>query len=154
MPRTAAALLLAVLALSCGSGSEGTLTTEDLRDDPLLGAELAGTANPRIADETSGDRPGVTVLMDVTGDWNAVSVELAEAAQVAGWTITAVNCVGSGNDVIGKKQVDGTWLLLEAGAGTRGAGIIIRYDPEQRAPDAFASFGRCPDALVIAARDR
>ena len=36
---------------------------------------------------------------------------------------------GSGNDVIAKKSISGTWVLLEAGAGTRGAGIILRLDP-------------------------
>jgi hypothetical protein len=89
--------------------------------------------------------------MDVTGDWNAVSVRLAEAARATGWTVTAVNCVGTGNDVIAKKRIGGEWFLLESGAGTRGAGIILRYDPQQQAPEGFSASGRCPPELVRAA---
>jgi hypothetical protein len=146
----AAALLVALLG-ACANGSSDGLTLSALEADAILDQTIAGTTNPRTTDTQSGERPSLTVLMDVTGDWNAVSGELAEAARATGWTITSVNCVGTGNDVIAKKQIDGTWALLESGAGTRGAGIIIRYDPDQRSPGAFSVSGRCPTLLVAAA---
>ena len=145
----AAALLVALLG-ACADGSPDGLTLSALEGDAILDQDIAGTTNPRTTDMRSGEQPSLTVLMDVTGDWNAVSAALAEAAQATGWTITSVNCVGTGNDVIAKKQIDGAWALLESGAGTRGAGIIIRYDPDQRSPGAFSVSGRCPARLVAA----
>jgi hypothetical protein len=143
-------LLLAVLG-ACSGGSSDGLTLSALEHDPILDRDIAGTTNPRTTETRSGDQPGITVLMDVTGDWNAVSAAIAEAARTSGWTITSVNCVGTGNDVIAKKQIDDTWALLESGAGTRGAGIIIRYDPQQRGPGSFSASGPCPAELVAAA---
>lgn len=93
----------------------------------------------------------MTRLMDVVGDWNEVSVAIARAVRDHGWTVESLNCVGTGNDVIAKKLVDDTWVLLESGAGTRGAGIILRIDPQQVPPGEFTVTGPCPVALVTAA---
>lgn len=112
--------------------------------EPILQVAIPGTENPVTT--TSGET--TTVLMDVPGDWNDVSVELSLAAQRAGWQIESLNCVGSGNDVIAKKLADGRWLLLESGAGERGAGIIVRPAPDQGPPGRLVVTGRCPRELV------
>ena len=121
-------------------------------DGPIAGQsifdiEIPGTANGQLTTGTDGS---VTKLYDVTGDWEQVSVELAGIVQDEGWTVASLNCVGSGNDVIARKLVDGQWLLLESGAGERGAGIIVRRAPQQSAPPSLSVSGRCPDALVRA----
>lgn len=92
----------------------------------------------------------VTQLMEVSGNWEAASVELARTVQAHGWAVESINCVATGNDVIGKKQIGGQWVLLESGAGTRGAGIILRLDPSQQPPGSFGVEGRCPAALLAA----
>ncbi len=143
-----AALGLAVAA--CG-GSGERLDLATLEREPILALPVAGTANQRTVASSGGDRPAVTVLADVTGDWSDVSVALARAVRGEGWTITSVNCVGTGNDVIARKLVAGTWVLLESGAGTRGAGVILRADPDQGDSPPFVASGRCPAALVEAA---
>lgn len=145
-------LVLLALSLLIGScGSPGGLDLGALEAEPILRFAIPGVADPVTAATQAGERPGVTVLADVTGDWNQVSVEIARAVRAEGWRITAVNCVGTGNDVIAKKQIEETWVLLESGAGTRGAGIILSYDPDQALPAAFAVTGPCPPALVAAA---
>jgi hypothetical protein len=146
-----AAVLAGLALVACGSGDGIALDTADLAADSLLTAELPGTANPRTVEANDGGRPSLTVLMDVTGDWEAVSVSLARAARAHGWAITSTRCVGTGNDVIGGKQIAGTWVLLESGAGTRGAGIILRYDPDQSPPGVFSADPNCPRRLTEAA---
>lgn len=140
-PRVAGGLLIVALAAGCG-GDEQT------GRDSIFGVDIPGTANPSTS--TSGNT--VTKLFDVTGDWTEVSVVIAETAKREGWRIESVNCVGTGNDVIAKKDDNGTWLLLESGAGERGAGIIVRPDPAQSGPAPFTVSGRCPSQLVDAAR--
>ncbi len=137
------ALVVAALVSACS----GFGAADPLGGESILEVEIPGTAGGR----TSSDGGTITKLFDVIGDWNQVSVDLAGVAQAEGWTITALNCVGTGNDVIAKKQVDGEWLLLESGAGERGAGLILRRDPAQSPPDRLSVTGRCPQALVAAA---
>lgn len=141
---------LIVLLVGIGAcGGAGDVTV--LEAESMLSVSIPGTAGGRTTTDT--DPPRVTRLFDVTGDWNAVSVAIADAAQAAGWTIESVNCVGTGNDVIARKNVDGTWLLLESGAGTRGAGIIVSIASAQRPPKAFQATGSCPRALESAAQE-
>ncbi len=106
----------------------------------------------RITDRQSGDRASVTKLYDVSGSWEEASVALAEAVRAHGWTIESVNCVGSGNDVIAKRRIGDSWVLLQSGAGATGAGIILSIDPNQAPPAPFAVTGSCAQALVGAAR--
>ena len=124
---------------ACSGGGDGVA----LADESILQALVPGTSNSRI--ESSSPQQ-VTRLMDVTGDWNRVSVDLARLAREHGWDVTSVNCVGTGNDVVGYKQVDGEARLLESGAGTRGAGIIV--SATNSVGSGFSSSGRCPLALV------
>lgn len=138
------------IVAACAGGDEG-VTLDDLEADPVAIATIPGTTNRRVTDRRSGADPGFTVLMDVPGDWVAVSAALARTALASGWTIESLNCVGSGNDVIGKKSISGTWVLLEAGAGTRGAGIILGLDPADSPPGPFSVSGRCDPGFVAAA---
>lgn len=142
-------MAIALLVAGCSAGS---LTLDNLKDEAILTADIPGMSDRRITEERSGDWPSLTQFGDVAGDWTAASVALANAVRLHGWTVTSVNCVGTGNDVIAKKEIGGTWVLLESGAGTRGAGIILRRDPSQQPPGAFGSEGRCPAALLEAAR--
>jgi hypothetical protein len=157
VPRSLAARLAAValgslMLASCGGS--GGVTVQDLEAQPILEFPVAGASNVRKAGTEGGSRPAVTVLADVGGDWGAVSVRLARAVLRDGWTITSINCVGTGNDVIAKKRIGETWVLLESGAGTAGAGIILRYDPQQATPSALTVSGVCPPDLVAAAEGR
>ncbi len=150
-PRRAGAVAMLTLVAACG-GSGDALDLAALEREPILTVPVAGTANPRTVDSSGGHRPAITVLADVTGDWGDVSVSLAQAVRREGWTITSVDCVGTGNDVIARKLIAGTWVLLESGAGTRGAGVILRVDPDQGDSPPVVASGRCPAALVDAAR--
>lgn len=118
-----------------------------MADESILQVDIPGTSNGKTSTASSGT---VTKLLDVTGDWTQVSIELAAIVQAEGWTITSLNCVGTGNDVIATKQVGGEWLLLESGAGTRGAGVIVSRDPSQQSPGVLRVTGRCPGELVDA----
>lgn len=140
-------LLLVALLPACTTGVIDRSSDDPIAGQSILGVEIPGTANGEI---NTGSDGSVTKLFDVTGDWELVSVEIAEIVQDEGWTVASLNCVGSGNDVIARKLVDGQWLLLESGAGERGAGIIVRRAPRQVAPEALSVTGRCPDALVAA----
>jgi hypothetical protein len=113
----------------------------------ILNIEIPGTADGRVSTDADGS---VTKLFDVTGDWEEVSIDIAGIAQDEGWTVSSLNCVGTGNDVIAKNLVDGQWLLLESGAGERGAGVIVSRAPQQVPPGSLTVSGRCPDALVRA----
>jgi hypothetical protein len=145
--RRGVVVLLAAAFLVAGcSGGVGAV----VEDEPILRASIPGTRGGSI--DLDGDR--ATRLLDVIGDWNAVSVNIAELAIDEGWTIEAINCVGTGNDVIARKNAGGTWLLLEAGAGTRGAGVIVSVPRDQRAPRSLGESGRCPQALREAAGTR
>jgi hypothetical protein len=135
------AVVLLLLAAGCGGDRVA------IADESILTRSIAGTSGGAI--DVRGDR--VTKLLEVVGDWNDVSVRIAEIAIEEGWTIESINCVGTGNDVIARKNVDGTWLLLESGAGTRGAGLIVSIAADQRGPRAFTDSGRCPQALLEAA---
>lgn len=142
--------VLSVLALAaCSSGSD-RVTLAILQNESILEASIPGLSGKLISDEQSGSRPTLTQLMDVSGSWEAASVRLAETVAAHGWTVESINCVGTGNDVIAKKLVDGQWILLESGAGTRGAGIILSLDPSQSAPRSLSVEGRCPTALINA----
>ncbi len=136
-------LRLAALLLLVGCGGGGS----ELADESIFSATIRGTSDQSL--DAAGGR--VTKLLDVTGDWNEVSVAIAQVAKAEGWSIEAINCVGTGNDVIARKQVEGRWLLLEAGAGTRGAGLIVSVAADQRPPGAFSVTGRCLLALEQAA---
>lgn len=138
----ALAMVLAVVFGACGS--EDPVAVDTVAIDAVLDVPIPGTANPSIS--ASGDT--VTRLFDVTGNWVQVSVDLAEVVQREGWRVQSLNCVGTGNDVIAKKQVDGRWLLLESGAGERGAGIIVRPDPDQTSASHVVVSGDCPEELV------
>ena len=120
-----------------------------LRGESILDAPIRGTTGGRI--EIDDSAPRVTRLLDVTSDWNDVSVAIADLAIAEGWAIEDINCVGTGNDVIARKKVGATWLLLESGAGTAGAGVIISVAADQRPPVALRSSGRCPSELSEAA---
>jgi hypothetical protein len=135
-------MVLVFLAAACGGGDRAAVESRS-----ILTRSIGGTSGGSV--DVDGDR--VTQLLDVIGDWNAVSVQIAEVALDEGWEIESINCVGTGNDVIARKEVDGTSLLLEAGAGTRGAGLIVSVPPDQRGPGAFSESGRCPPELRAAA---
>ena len=122
----------------CGS-TERAISRESILQVPIPGTAAASTS-------TSGDT--VTRLLDVTGSWVQVSVDLSLTVQREGWQVDSLNCVGTGNDVIAKKRVSDRWLLLESGAGERGAGIIVRPDPGQLPPGELVVTGNCPRALV------
>ena len=142
--------ILVVATAACSTEPAG-LTVEQLRAEPILSLELRGAGAGSITDQQDGSNPMATVLFDVEGDWRQVAVELAVQVREAGWTVENVNCVATGHDVIGRKELAGEWVLLESGAGTRGAGIILRRDPAQQPPQAFAVTGSCPSDLVRAA---
>ena len=144
----AAVFLLAVSA--CSPTEEEGVTLASLRSESILDAAIPGLSAKRITEEQSGTRPKLTQLMDVTGSWETASVKIAEAVQIHGWTVESINCVGTGNDVIAKKLSEGQWMLLESGAGSRAAGIILSLDPGQRAPSPLTVDGRCPQALINA----
>jgi hypothetical protein len=138
------ALLLALTA--CGGGG---VDLDTLESAPILEANIAGLSAGEITNRTPGERATITKLYEVSGSWEAASVALAEAVQAHGWTIESINCVGTGNDVIAKKQIEGTWVLLESGAGARGAGLILTIDRTPPAP--FTVTGSCQPAFVKAA---
>ncbi len=144
------ASFLALVSASCSSQPAGP-TLADLQGESILSARIAGLSNGRLTAERGGPSPMVTQLHDVTGNWEAASVSLAQAVQEHGWGVELINCVGTGNDVIAKKQIEGQWVLLESGTGTRGAGMILRIDPAQQPPEPLAVEGRCPPSLVAAA---
>ena len=141
---------LALVSASCSSQPAGP-TLADLRGESILSARITGLGDGRFTDERAGPSPMVTQLRAVTGSWEAGSVSLAQAVQEHGWGVELINCVGTGNDVIAKKQIEGQWVLLESGTGTRGAGLILRIDPVQQPPEPLAVEGRCPPSLVAAA---
>ena len=134
---------LALLAVAAGCAGD----VEGLAELAILAVDISDTTNG----ETSIDGDSVTRLYEVTGDWEQVSIEIARAVKDEGWTITGVACVGTGNDVIAKKYIDDRWVLLEAGAGGRGAGIILRTDPDQTEPTGFSVTGPCARRFVSAA---
>ena len=140
-------MVLVTWLTGCGGESDGTSLLED---SSILVAEIPGLSAGRISDRQTGDRASVTKLYDVSGSWEAASVALADAVQAHGWTIESINCVGTGNDVIAKKQIEGTWVLLQSGAGTRGAGLILSIDRTPPAP--FTVTGSCQAAFVVAAQ--
>ena len=144
------AVVGALAAAACGGDAAG-VTLEDLEADPVAVATIPGTTNREVTDRRGGADPALTVLMDVPGDWVAVSAAIARTALAGGWTIESINCVGSGNDVIAKKMVEGTWVLLEAGAGKRGAGLILRLDPADSPSRPFSTSGNCDPGFVAAA---
>jgi hypothetical protein len=138
--------LLVTLA-ACGSGG---VDLDTLEGAPILQADIAGLSAGQITSTTPGERATLTKLYDVSGSWEAASVALADAVQAHGWTIESINCVGTGNDVIARKQIEGTWVLLQSGAGTRGAGLILSIDRTPPAP--FTVTGSCQPAFVVAAQ--
>jgi len=140
---------LALLSASCSPRPAGP-TLADLRGESILSAQIAGLSNGRLTEERGGSTPMVTQLRDVTGNWATASVSLAQVVQENGWGVELINCVGTGNDVIAKKQIEGHWVLLESGTGTRGAGIILRLDPAQQPPAPLEVEGRCPPSLIAA----
>jgi hypothetical protein len=140
-------LVIVLLTLAACGGSGVDLDT--LEADPILEATIAGLSAGQITNRTPGERATLTRLYEVSGSWEGASVALADAVQAHGWTIESINCVGTGNDVIAKKQIEGTWVLLESGAGARGAGLILTIDARPPAP--FTVSGSCQPALVKAA---
>lgn len=140
--RRMAIATLATITAACGALSAGD---EIIGSESILQVAIPGTSGGSTTLASDGT---ATKLFDVTGDWSLVSVELARIVQREGWTITALNCVGTGNDVIAQKQVAGEWLKLESGAGVRGAGIIVSRDASQDPPSRLSVTGRCPQALV------
>ena len=143
--RTTLVALLLTLAACGGSGVD----LDTLENAPILEANIAGLSGGQITNPTAGERATLTKLYEVSGSWEEASVALAEAVQAHGWTIESINCVGTGNDVIAKKQIEGTWLLLESGAGAGGAGLILSIDSTPPAP--FTVTGPCQPAFVKAA---
>ncbi len=140
-----ATTLLGLAVVACADSSAAT----DLAALPVMSAPVAGTTNSFV--ETNPDGK-VFRQMDVTGEWNAVSASIADVVQAHGWTIESINCVGTGNDVISRKQVDGRWILMEAGAGETIAGMILSVPTDQRpARTPLEVTGRCPQVLVAAA---
>lgn len=137
-------------AAACAT-TTGEVDVRALESEPILETQFAGATASRTSRGRDAAGPTVTRLMEVVGDWDAVSVAIARAVREHGWAVETVNCVGSGNDVIAKKLLGDTWVLLESGAGTRGAGIILRIDPDQRPPGDFTVTGPCSPALVAAA---
>ena len=132
-------LLVVLLLFACGQ------QVAQAEQESILQIAIPGTENPTL--NTSGTTQ--TRLLDVTGSWIQVSVDLASIVQREGWQIESLNCVGTGNDVIAKKNVEGQWLLLESGAGERGAGIIVRPDPTQTPPVGGVTItGNCPPQFV------
>jgi len=142
-------MVLVTWLTGCGGESDGTSLLED---SSILVAEIPGLSAGRISDRQTGDRASVTKLYDVSGSWEEASVALADAVRAHGWTIESINCVGSGNDVIAKRRIGDSWVLLQSGAGARGAGIILSIDPNQLPPAPFTVTGSCSQALVGAAR--
>lgn len=140
--------LLAVALVSCRGGEPSPASLEDA---PILHAAIEGLSAGRVTQETEGDRASITKLYEVAGSWEAASVELAKAVRVHGWQIESINCVGTGNDVIAKRKVNGTWILLESGAGTRGAGIILSVAAGQNPPAPFSVSGSCSPSLLESA---
>ena len=142
----------AALVVALAACTSGVVDRSPERDGPIAGqsilsVDIPGTADGQVSTAADGS---VTKLFDVTGDWEEVSIGIAGIAQDEGWTVSSLNCVGTGNDVIAKKLVDGQWLLLESGAGERGAGVIVSLAPQQVPPGTLTVTGRCPDALVRA----
>ena len=144
--RSLLAVLLIALTACGGSGVD----LDTLENAPILEANIAGLSGGEITNRTAGERATLTKLYEVSGSWEAASVALADAVQAHGWTIESINCVGTGNDVIAKKQIEGTWVLLESGAGAGGAGLIFSIDAEAPAP--FTVTGSCQPAFVKAAQ--
>lgn len=142
-------LLVALLVTLAACGSGG-VDLDTLENAPILEANIAGLSGGRITERTPGERATLTKLYEVSGSWEAASVALADAVQAHGWTIESVNCVGTGNDVIAKKQIEGTWVLLQSGAGARGAGLILTIDGTP--PNSFTVTGSCQPAFVKAAQ--
>ncbi len=140
---------LAMMLAACAGNNAGLDTLEA---DPLLQADVEGLSAGRITNRTAGERATITKLYEVSGSWEAASVALADAVQAHGWTIESINCVGTGNDVIAKRQIAGTWVLLESGAGTRGAGLILSIDQTKRPPAPSTVIGSCQPALIDAAQ--
>ncbi len=139
---------LTLMLASCAGSDVGVAA---LAAEPLLEAPIPGWVGGRIVEQTEGERPSITKLFEVDGAWEAASVALALAVREHGWEIERINCVGTGNDVIARKQVDGTWLLLESGAGSKAAGMIVSIDDDQGATEGLSVGGRCPPELVDAA---
>jgi len=146
VPRIAALIVLVLAGCSANSG----LGLDSLEAESILSADIPGLSNDRVTDRQNGSSPMITQLSDVAGSWEAASVEIAHAVRRHGWTVDSINCVGTGNDVIAKKQIEGQWVLLESGAGTRGAGIILRLAPTQQAPGSVDIDSRCSAALIAA----
>ena len=142
-------VLLVVVSAACSSGADG-LTLATLEEEPILDAIIPGMTAKRITHEQGGSSPMVTQLMEVSGSWETASVNLAKAVLGHGWTVESINCVGTGNDVIAKKLIADEWALLESGAGTRAAGIILQLDPSQQPPRSLSVQGRCPAELISA----
>ncbi len=138
----------AVVLAACGGES---LNIDTLADAPILHAEIAGLTNGRVTQRDGGERASITRLYEVAGSWEDASVSLAAAVSAHGWQIQSVNCVGTGNDVTAKRRIGGIWILLESGAGTRGAGIILSVDTDQAPPGPFAVTGSCTQALIESA---
>ena len=142
-------VLLIAVSAACSSGSDG-LTPATLEEEPILDAIIPGLTAKRITDERGGPSPMVTQLMEVSGSRETATVNLADAVLAHGWTVESINCVGTGNDVIAKKLIEGEWALLESGAGTRAAGIILQLDPSQQPPRSLSVQGRCLAELISA----
>ncbi len=141
---------ITLIAAACTAGGDA-LTLTDLENESILAASIPGLSGKRITEERAGSNPGLTQLMNVSGSWEAASVNLAQAVQAHGWTVESINCVGTGNDVIATKLVKGQWVLLESGAGTRAAGIILGIHPNQNPPDGDPDIdNRCAAALINA----
>ncbi len=147
MRHVVAAATAAALLAGCGGGPEPVA----LGDLPVLTALWPGTGPPERT-EDAADR--LVELRPLYGSFDKASVELATMVRAQGWQVTQVRCVGSGNDVIAVREVaDGAWVLLEAGAGERGAGMILtRLDGPPTVPAEVPVEGDCPAALVAAVR--
>lgn len=136
--------MMAIALTGCGfrASEPNPVFTES-----ILTVPIPNTSNDRQL--TEGDRQ-VTRLLDVDGDWEAVSVAMVDIVEAEGWSVFRLNCVGSGNDIIAKKWVREQWLLVEAGAGGRGAGVIVSIPDDQSPPGSLVVMGNCPAELVEA----
>ena len=139
------ALLMAITLAACGSES---LELSALENSPILQAEIPGFSGGRATERTAGS---ITKLFDVAGSWEDASVALAKAVKAHGWLVESINCVGTGNDVIARRQINGTWVLLESGAGAGGAGMILSIGSNPGSPSSLEVTGSCPQALIEAA---
>ncbi len=142
-------MLLCLGLASCGGGGADV---DALQSRPILEAVVPGFVDGYISEISDGDDPSVTKLYEVDGSWESASVALAGVVRQYGWQIERINCVGTGNDVIARREVEGTWLLLQSGTGTRGAGMILSVDADQGPTAALTVGGSCPQALIDAAQ--